>query len=694
MTSDTCTYLIRGKRQCIREAAEGGSTCQFHCKDELARQKVIRDKRREQIVESGQARRRVDVLELLKKMKKIECDLAPVANGVCFMKEAGVLFDTMCTQQKTVWQKAKRSWHQPQIESLAKHISSLGILSKDTILLELGAGKGLLGAIIGKLNACNVVVLDKREGGMGGCGDNDGSCGIKRVHADLSDTPLHEVTGGKGSVIVAKHFCGDATDLALRSLKNPDASIKAALVAPCCHPKTAFEKYSGKDYLSDQGFDSNDFEALLVLMEISRERTQHKHQSYGKKVFNLDKVPYEELYRIGRLARRIVEEGRVQYLKQSWRRVRVVEYVPHTVTPDNLFLLAENTENCTPMLMISGAPTQYSGSGVILHLTSRALSDLPMRTVEYLLEKRDRGHLAIDMVWTADMRLDRVVADGCSTEVVVLHTDTPFRLLQELKKDSLLERVVDKVFPFTNTSATLREALNKEIVTDKLNRVYAYPKALEQEAVVLLGETAPLHTTKFTCVANVFEWSLETGAAPTYLSSSCCVHEWNPREWPCLGSTTPAPRTVARMHELMDRMKVHINVGTTVTLVTTKGADYTSLIEYFSDIGVKVAVTYAHVSATSVSLTPVSRAECLIVLLDNPKEDVLRVLQALPRDPCTVVCSLKICPPAKRNNPSAVKTAHAKIASELHSVVQKLEVLHLLCDRDNERTITCFSGEA
>eukprot|EP01059_Diplonema_ambulator_P036405 TRINITY_DN9059_c0_g1_i1.p1 TRINITY_DN9059_c0_g1~~TRINITY_DN9059_c0_g1_i1.p1 ORF type:complete len:693 (+),score=157.20 TRINITY_DN9059_c0_g1_i1:652-2730(+) len=687
-SNDTCSYLIRGKRRCVRETTEGSATCSFHSTEEMARQKALRDERREQIIESGLARRKVDILALVEKMKKVEPDLTPVVGGVCAMKEAGKLFDEMCERQKTMWQKAKRSWHQPQIESLAKHVTLLGILSPHTVLLELGAGKGLLGAIIGKLNMCEVVVLDKREGGTGGCGDDEGNCGVRRIHADLSDTQLHHVTGGKPAVVIAKHFCGDATDLAIKSIENPDASIKAAVVAPCCHPKISFAKYTGGEYLAAHGFDCNDFEAMQVLMEISRERTQHKHQaSYAKKLCNLDKVPHAAFYALGRLSRRIIEEGRMHYLRKSWRSVRLVEYVPHAVSPDNLFLLAENTE--PKPLPTSTMWTQYSSTGVILHLTSRVLSDLPMRTSEYLLEKRDKGSLPIDMVWIADMRLDRAVADACSTEVVVLHTSSPVELLCALRGDSLLERVIDKIFPFTHVSESLEAAVHKEVAADKLNRVYAYPKALEGEVVSLLGDAAPLHTTKFEVVVSVFEWSLEAGSPPVYLSSSVDVSVWNPRDWPSLGSTAPVPRAQARMQELIERNKIAI--CSTFTLVTSEGTDHAYLATYLSASGAeRVNIAHARVAATGVTFTPsVLPARYILVLLDSTKEDILQAIAALPRDPCTVVAPLKICPPAKRNNPAAVKSAHAKIASELHNVAQSLEVLHLLCDKDNERTITC-----
>ena len=91
-----------------------------------------------------------------------------------------------------------------------------------------------------------------------------------------------------------------------------------------------------------------------------------------------------------------------------------------------------------PPLQVSSLPFAYGSEGVILHLTSNMLSDLPMRVCEYLLEQRDRHFFpALQMVWVADLKLARPTVGVASTELIVLHGD-PLALLQLLIPDPFL----------------------------------------------------------------------------------------------------------------------------------------------------------------------------------------------------------------------------------------------------------------
>eukprot|EP00976_Prorocentrum_cordatum_P013560 270500-Prorocentrum_minimum.AAC.6 len=82
--------------------------------------------------------------------------------------EVARIFNTV-TGEKRTWQSCgKRAVHQPQLESLGRLIVStfpqIAAGSPETLVVELGAGKGLLGRVIHELSdkKVPVVALDKR----------------------------------------------------------------------------------------------------------------------------------------------------------------------------------------------------------------------------------------------------------------------------------------------------------------------------------------------------------------------------------------------------------------------------------------------------------------------------------------------------------------------------------------------------
>jgi hypothetical protein len=150
-----------------------------------------------------------------------------------------------------------------------------------SVLLELGAGKGLLGRIAAELHPlCTTVLVDRRACSNANYDDDTdtnegeptragGSGNTVRVLSDLKDcnilSVLTKVCKGSSSdttdrckhvVICAKHLCACATDMALRRVREAhdtlaqnaasekssvrpdgeaDRMLGAVMLAPCCH---------------------------------------------------------------------------------------------------------------------------------------------------------------------------------------------------------------------------------------------------------------------------------------------------------------------------------------------------------------------------------------------------------------------------------------------------------------------------
>ena len=66
-------------------------------------------------------------------------------------------------------------------------------------------------------------------------------------------------------VVVAKHLCGAATDLALRAVANSATAgqrVRGLGIATCCHHACSWEDYCGADWLREKGFSGHEFELL------------------------------------------------------------------------------------------------------------------------------------------------------------------------------------------------------------------------------------------------------------------------------------------------------------------------------------------------------------------------------------------------------------------------------------------------
>ncbi|KAJ9446380.1 tRNA:m(4)X modification enzyme TRM13 [Diplonema papillatum] len=797
-----CTYIIRGKKQCARDAVDGSVTCRVHDPVEIERQCEMREKRRRIDPPAGQeVHQKPEAADFVQRLLAAEPMLAPVETRIRSLAQAGRIFESLCDKTgKALWQQAKRAWHQPQVESLSAIALDCLEHHRSVVAVELGAGKGLLGTVVSQLADVDVIFVEKRHVATGAQGDTTSSSSVhdetaveigdsglrtsrrmKRVEADLQEVNLADVTEDSPCFAIAKHFCGNATDLALRKIEEViraplGPGLHGAMIAPCCHPKMCWDSYTGRDHLSRCGFKKADFPALLHLIEASRERTATARSVSCRKVLSFTTAEPDAtcsmltttagIHRLGRLARRVIEEGRLLFLRQACDAadvsIRVIEYVPHSVTPDNLVLLLETASSksgppgaglsCSDPLGSSthcpasksgadqntngGSSTSrlpspvsrlpaipYSSTGVALHLCSSALSDLPVRCVEYLLEKRDRGEFdGISAVWAADIRASgRVLADGASADVVMVHVEGSRldAVLKQLSSDRLLTRVVDKAFPFQFCSSSLEEVLlhDSQLVSRmaeddssaRLSRIYACPKALEQRAVEVVvqkareaeEDTAMLHATNFTSVVSIFEWALSYDDPIQYLWSQMPIATWDPRRWPTLGARAPADQGVDRLFELGVRKGVEF-ARKKVAIVLPSGQQgnrHAAVIELLRKDCEDVAVFRATVgrdgvvwdSASESPLQQSAGVDLLLVMADCTRDDTLLVLRSCAARfgaGVAFVCPLKLCPPAKKSNPSALKAAHAAVASALSDTADDVSIHHLLADKENERTLT------
>lgn len=179
--------------------------------------------------------------------------------------------------------------------------------------------------------------------------DVDGEAPYSRVIADVrrlgaTKLPVGERSRDGGVLALSKHLCGDATDASLVAVcAEPLAgSVGACVIAPCCHQKMKQRHYCNVAYLRSNGFCRDprapDFATLLHLVELSKAKELQAFEYKRSWILPLLGFPY--CRRLGKIARRLLEGGRIAYLEARGFEAELVSYVDEDVAPDNLAIIA------------------------------------------------------------------------------------------------------------------------------------------------------------------------------------------------------------------------------------------------------------------------------------------------------------------------------------------------------------------
>lgn len=192
---------------------------------------------------------------------------------------------------------------------------------------------------------------------------------FERVLMDIRDLDLARVDtfrAARAVVAYGKHLCGAATDLALRCINSwfgaPEGGAAASAaaekdfctiaIALCCFHCCDWRSYTGKAWLQSLGFTRDDFPLLRSLTSWNTSNypvvsasdavasTPAPAAATAAAAAGDHGFTPSEKRRLGMQARHILIAGRVLYLRQHGFDTRVVTYVPETISPENLLLLA------------------------------------------------------------------------------------------------------------------------------------------------------------------------------------------------------------------------------------------------------------------------------------------------------------------------------------------------------------------
>ncbi len=186
---------------------------------------------------------------------------------------------------------------------------------------------------------------------------------IQRITLDIKDLNLKKVPlieHVEQGVVISKHLCGVATDLTLRCITQssnlqPDSHtlvcpFKGIFVALCCHHLCSWQSYVNQNFFSEIGFNGEqDFDKVRrlcswALCYLDAEGNVVEKTS-GVETNNLNallnKLSYGQKTEIGFRCKRIIDAGRVDYLKHLpfFDQVKLVQYTEKSFSPENVMLI-------------------------------------------------------------------------------------------------------------------------------------------------------------------------------------------------------------------------------------------------------------------------------------------------------------------------------------------------------------------
>lgn len=170
-------------------------------------------------------------------------------------------------------------------------------------------------------------------------------------HLDLTKAPLVDGSDPQGTapvVAVSKHLCGVATDLALRCLLGADpkstGAVRGAAIALCCHHRCTWSDYCGREWFLAQGLSASDF-ALVKRLSAwatcfpARPKIANPGAGDGG-AQAVDELSAPEKVALGRDCKRLLDAGRLHFLRQHGFRAELVHYADSGTTPENALLVA------------------------------------------------------------------------------------------------------------------------------------------------------------------------------------------------------------------------------------------------------------------------------------------------------------------------------------------------------------------
>jgi len=241
--------------------------------------------------------------------------------------------------------------HAVQQSSLISHMRN--IINEDEInIVEFGCGRAELSryACLSLRNDKKIkksILIDRGNNRMKFDKDikleNDKII-LERFKCDIKDMDLSLMLNDHNNTLaISKHLCGSATDLTLRCMsKIPNK--KATVIAMCCRHACNSRDYINPEYIKniiDESKEDIVYEDFFkCLTKISSYATSSYKESEKNKNDHFTGMNVDERTEIGLIARRTIDEGRLQWCKKEWSiEGSMLKYCDYEITLENVALV-------------------------------------------------------------------------------------------------------------------------------------------------------------------------------------------------------------------------------------------------------------------------------------------------------------------------------------------------------------------
>lgn len=227
---------------------------------------------------------------------------------------------------------AERTRQQRQNLGLSELLKEAGVLGNGALHVELGAGNAGLSLSLAKASgARDAHVLLDQYAPRRKDDKHLRDLGVEhhRFKIDIRDLDLGALQRHYGSrhiTVASKHLCGCATDFGLRCLRTLPSPCEAVLIATCCHHRCDWQSYVNPLFFEKLGFSRREFEAIARLSSWAVDGGQGERSARRQAV--------------GQACKRLLDAGRIEYLRGLGYASDACEYISSEFTPENVALFA------------------------------------------------------------------------------------------------------------------------------------------------------------------------------------------------------------------------------------------------------------------------------------------------------------------------------------------------------------------
>jgi len=231
-------------------------------------------------------------------------------------------------------------------------------VEKPPVYVEFGAGRGYLSHFLANVFVdVDLLLIERRAYRFKAERSLRGRCNgfVSRLTIDLKDVVLNQTCelSVRSFIGFGKHLCGSATDLALRAcfcpMKHEHSTDKALgfAVSMCCHHRCSWDMYVNRPYLVKLGIGRSEFDHLIKVTSWATldRATSTSLSIHGCNEAYVDstkfKLPRQEKVRLGRLAKRILNCGRVEWCMGLGLKAKIITYIEEEISPENILLLVQ-----------------------------------------------------------------------------------------------------------------------------------------------------------------------------------------------------------------------------------------------------------------------------------------------------------------------------------------------------------------